>query len=120
MYLTTAEGSELAHAAPAKTAQLYERLLPYAIALGVENEWAKQFSGVLHDAAQGSEGNGYQPAWYNGTSLSHFGAAAFGSALSASLSTTIASSSTAPGSSSGSSGGGSSGGGGGGGGGGGW
>ena len=120
MYLTTAEAAELAQAAPAKTPQLYERLLPYAIALGVENEWANQFSTVLQSAAQGGDGNGYQPAWYSGTAFDHFGATAFGSALSTSLSTTIASSSTAPGSSSGSSGGGSSGGGGGGGGGGGW
>src|SRR5262249_10259019 len=64
MYLTTAEGAELAHATPQKTPQLYERLLPYAIAFGVENEWAHQFAGVLQDAAQGSDGNGYRPAWY--------------------------------------------------------
>jgi hypothetical protein len=119
MYLTTAEGAELAQAAPAKTPQLYERLLPYAIALGVENAWAEQFGDVLRSAARSGDGTGYQPSWYRGVAFSQLGAATFGSALSASLSTSIASSSTAPGSSSGS-GGGSSGGGGGGGGGGGW
>ena len=118
MYLTTAEGAELAQAAPAKTPQLYERLLPYAIALGVENQWAQQFAGVLRSAAQGDGHDGYHPAWYSGTAFSGLGAAAFGSALSSSLSSSVAASSTAPGSSSGS--GGSSGGGGGGGGGGGW
>jgi len=125
MYLTTAEGAELAQAAPAKTPQLYERLLPYAIALGVENRWAEQFSDVLHAAAQdagavGDGGGGYHPSWYSGNSFDGLNATRFSSALSSSLSSSIASSSTAPGSSSGSSGGGSSGGGGGGGGGGGW
>jgi uncharacterized membrane protein len=119
MYLTTAEGAELAQAVPAKTPELYERLLPYAIALEVENAWAEQFSGVLRNAADG-DGNGYQPGWYSGTSFNQIGATHFASALSSSLSSTISSSSTAPGSSSGSSSGGSSGGGGGGGGGGGW
>lgn len=120
MYLTTAEGAELAQAAPAKTPQLYERLLPYAIALEVENEWAEQFSSVLEKAAAGGDGQGYQPRWFSGSSFNHFGATHFASAFSSSLGTSIASSSVAPGSSSGSSGGGSSGGGGGGGGGGGW
>lgn len=122
MYLTTAEGAELAHAAPAKTPQLYERLLPYAIALEVENEWAEQFSDVLAHASDGSDADGkaYQPLWFSGSSFNHLGATDFASALSSSLSSTISSSSTAPSSSSGSSGGGSSGGGGGGGGGGGW
>ena len=120
MYLTTAEGAELAQAAPAKTPQLYERLLPYAIALGVENEWAEQFSDILRAAAQDGDGAGYHPAWFSGNSFDGLGATRFSSALSSSLSSSIASSSTAPGSSSGSGGGGSSGGGGGGGGGGGW
>jgi uncharacterized membrane protein len=74
MYLTTAEGPELAQAAPAKTPQLYERLLPYAIALGVENRWAEQFSDVLRAAAQdagaaGGGGGSYHPSWYSGNSL---------------------------------------------------
>lgn len=121
MYLTTAEGAELALAAPAKTPQLYERLLPYAIALGVENQWAEQFSDVLARAAESAGTQTYHPAWYAGSSFDRFGSSGFASALNSSLSSSIASSSTAPGSSSGSSSsGGSSGGGGGGGGGGGW
>jgi len=119
MYLGTAEGAELAQAAPAKTPQLYERLLPFAIALGVENQWAEQFAAVLSDAVQ--DGNsGAQPTWYRGNAFSGIGTMGFASALNASLASSIASSSSAPGSRSGSSGGGSSGGGGGGGGGGGW
>jgi uncharacterized membrane protein YgcG len=118
MYLTTAEGAELAQAAPAKTPQLYERLLPYAIALDVENEWSAQFASVLARATQADEA--YKPTWFAGNSFNRFGTAHFASAMTSSLSTTVSSSSTAPGSRSGSSGGGSAGGGGGGGGGGGW
>jgi hypothetical protein len=120
MYLTTAEGAELAQAAPAKTPQLYERLLPYAIALGVENEWAEQFSDVLQRSAQDDGSSSYRPSWFTGRSFDGVGPTRFASALSSSLSTSVASSSTAPGKSSGRGGGGSSGGGGGGGGGGGW
>jgi uncharacterized membrane protein YgcG len=120
MYLSAAEGAELARAAPAKTTQLYESLLPYAIALEVENEWAEQFNDVLARAAQSDE-QGYRPVWYSGNSFNHYSAPNFASALSSSLGSSVASSSTAPGSSSGGGGGGgSSGGGGGGGGGGGW
>jgi len=119
MYLTTAEGAELAQAVPEKTPQLYERLLPYAIALGVENQWTEQFEDVLRRAATGADGTGYRPRWYSG-SLNRVGAQHFAAALTSSLATRVSSSSTAPGSRSGGGGGGSSGGGGGGGGGGGW
>jgi uncharacterized membrane protein YgcG len=119
MYLTTAEGAELAQAAPQKTLQLYERLLPYAVALEVENQWTEQFGDELRRASQGNGDQPYRPMWFSGNSFNHFGSAHFASALSSSLSTSIASSSSPPGSRSGSSGGGS-GGGGGGGGGGGW
>ena len=36
---------------PEKTPELFERFLPYAIALGVENRWAERFSCVLAAAA---------------------------------------------------------------------
>ena len=32
---------------PDKTPELFERFLPYAVALDVENAWAKRFAGVL-------------------------------------------------------------------------
>ena len=38
-------------APPDKTPQLFERFLPYALALGVEHAWAEQFSQVLAQAA---------------------------------------------------------------------
>jgi uncharacterized membrane protein YgcG len=103
---------------PEKTPELFERYLPFAIALGVENEWADRFSGVL--AAASAAGQAQGMSWYSGHSdpWSHPGD--FADRVGSSLSSTVASASTAPGSSSGSGGGGSSGGGGGGGGGSGW
>ena len=120
MYLATAEGERLGQLqSPPRTTELFEKLLPYALALGVENEWSEKFADVL--AAAGRDDGGYQPAWYQGSAWSSLGAAGFASSMGSSFSSAIASSATAPGSSSGGGGGGgSSGGGGGGGGGGGW
>lgn len=103
---------------PERTPELFEKYLPYALALGVEQRWAEQFSDVLSSAAAG--GAGYSPAWYAGTSLAAVSAGDFANSLSSAFAGSISSASTAPGSSSGGGGGGSSGGGGGGGGGGGW
>ncbi|HUV05625.1 MAG TPA: DUF2207 domain-containing protein [Armatimonadota bacterium] len=120
MYLSVAEGDNLKGVVlPAKTPKLFERYLPYALALGVEQRWAEQFSDVLSSAGVGD--TGYSPDWYSGTSWHDLGTSGFASSLGSSLSGAIASSSSPPGSSSGGGGGGgSSGGGGGGGGGGGW
>jgi uncharacterized membrane protein len=119
MYLGVAEKDNLYSVKePYKTPELFESFLPFALALGVENQWAEKFSDVLSSAS--IESNSYKPGWYSGTVWSTLGAAGFASSLSSSFSSTISSSSTAPGSSSGGGGGGSSGGGGGGGGGGGW
>jgi len=101
---------------PDKTPQLFEQLLPYAIALNVENAWGRQFDSVLQQAMQNNE---YRPTWYVGSGP--FRAHTITNSLGSSLSSSLRSSSTPPSSSSsGSGGGGSSGGGGGGGGGGGW
>jgi len=107
---------------PEKTPGLFERFLPFALALGVEQAWAEQFSQVLALAGSpaSSGGTSYSPSWFSGGGFSSFSPSGFTSSFGSSFSSAISSSSTAPGSSSGSSGGGSSGGGGGGGGGGGW
>jgi uncharacterized membrane protein YgcG len=121
-YLGVAEEDRLnALNPPDKTPELFERFLPYAIALDVENAWAKRFAGVL--AAAGAAAA--TTAWYVGTNNWSNDPVGFASHLSGDLNQTISSASTAPGSSDsssggGSGGGGSSGGGGGGGGGGGW
>ncbi len=104
---------------PEKNLELFEKYLPYAIALGVENEWAEKFDSIIQQAIA----EGYQPAYFRGSAGSfsnNFNVAAMSAGISSGLSSTISSASTPPSSSSGSSGGGSSGGGGGGGGGGGW
>jgi uncharacterized membrane protein YgcG len=117
-YLSIAEQERLDRmTAPQDTLEVFEKYLPYAIALGVENRWADRFAGVLAAAAaQGQQGFG----WYSGSSSPWNDPGGFADSVGSSLSDTISSASTAPGSSSGSGGGGSSGGGGGGGGGGGW
>ena len=119
MYLATAEQDLLNSAhPPEKTPELFERFLPYAVALDVETEWAAKFEDVL-TAAQ-AEG-GYQPIWYHGAAFSTIGTVGLASAMGSSMSSALSSASSAPSSSSGGSGGGGfSGGGGGGGGGGGW
>ncbi|MDH3738450.1 MAG: DUF2207 domain-containing protein, partial [Alphaproteobacteria bacterium] len=106
---------------PDRTPELFERYLPYALALGVEQQWAEQFSDVLaHASAEpGTSGRHYAPRWYSGTGLGD-GFSGIASTLGSGFTSAVSSASTAPGSSSGASGGGSSGGGGGGGGGGGW
>ncbi|MBN2170122.1 MAG: DUF2207 domain-containing protein [Candidatus Krumholzibacteriota bacterium] len=119
LYLSVAEKERLeALHPPEKTPELFERYLPYALALGVEQEWSEQFESVL--ARAGEDGRSYHPVWYTGASWRSLGAGGFGSSFGGAFTSAIAASSTTPGSSGGSGGGGSSGGGGGGGGGGGW
>jgi uncharacterized membrane protein len=120
MYLTTAEQRFLDQQhVPELNVERFEKLLPYAIALDVENKWAKQFEAHLSSSKSGSSATEYSPSWYNHTG-GLFRPAMLTAAVASSFSSAIATSSIAPGSSSGSSGGGFSGGGGGGGGGGGW
>ena len=102
---------------PERTPEHFEALLPYAMALDVENAWNNQFADVLTSAAL-DPGSGRQasPSWYRG----HTPLGGLAGSLGSGFAGAVAASSSAPGSSSGSGGGGSSGGGGGGGGGGGW
>ncbi len=113
-YLSITEAERLDRmTSPQDTPELFEKYLPYAIALEVENRWAKRFEGVLAAAsAQGQRGF----AWYSGSSSPWSNPTGFVANVGSSLSSAVGSASAAPGSS----GGGSSGGGGGGGGGGGW
>ena len=118
-YLDVAEKEEMnLRNPPDKTPELFERYLPFALALGVDQTWGEKFASVL-GAVRGPDGSSYSPVWYSGhwsnTSLS-----STTKGLSSGLNSAIASSVTPPGSSSGGGGGGFSGGGGGGGGGGGW
>jgi uncharacterized membrane protein YgcG len=122
LYLGTAEEERLEYLTPPeKTPELFERFLPYAVALDVENTWAARFADVLAAAAIEAVA-----PWYLSDEDWRRDPGSFVDRLGSQLSETVAAASTAPGSSdgsggsSGSSGGGSSGGGGGGGGGSGW
>ena len=98
---------------PPMTVERYEKFLPYAIALGVEEPWTKHFEKLLPEEAAA-----YNPGW------SHMGRhgsfASMNKSMVSTMSSAVTSSMPQSSSSSGSGGGGFSGGGGGGGGGGGW
>jgi uncharacterized membrane protein len=120
-YLSITEEDRLeAMHPPEKTPELFERYLPYAIALGVEIHWADKFAAVLAAAEADPARQGNTFGWYSGHGNVWSDPGRFAGTVGSSLASSISSASTAPGSSSGSGGGGSSGGGGGGGGGGGW
>lgn len=109
-YLQIAEKDRLKfHNAPEKRPEVFEKLLPYAMVLGVANIWAKEFEGIYTAP----------PSWYSGSAGTAFSAIAFSHSMSNFSSFATSSLSSTPGGG-GSGGGGSSGGGGGGGGGGGW
>ena len=123
-YLSVAEKDDLARMkAPPQTPEEFARLLPYAVALDVEETWADRFTAILGASAVTAAVAGYYSA---DSSSGFFGGSGLASSLQG-LGSTISSAATPPGSSSGGSGGGgggggggSSGGGGGGGGGSGW
>jgi hypothetical protein len=118
LYLSTAEEERLKvlHP-PEKTPELFERYLPYALALDCENEWNAKFAAVLAAAAAAGAA---APAWYSGHSWDFGRSGGFTNSLGSSLAASAAAAATAPGKGSGLGGGGFSGGGGGGGGGSGW
>jgi uncharacterized membrane protein len=105
MYLSVAEKERLNFLnPPERTPELFEKFLPYAIALGVENEWGDQFTSVFSRLEE--QGGQYHPSWYHGHHISRFGVANFTSSLGSSLSSSISSAASPPGSSSASGGGG--------------
>jgi hypothetical protein len=120
LYLSPAEEERLKvlHP-PEKTPELFERYLPYALALDCENEWNAKFAAVLAAAAVAGAA---APAWYSGRHWNSGSSGGFTDSLGRGLASSAAAAATAPGRTSGSGGGGGgfSGGGGGGGGGGGW
>ena len=121
LYLETAESDRLNLKAPEITAERFEALLPYAVALDVEKPWSDAFAAALTRAHPGeAEPMGhYRPTWRSGSGWS---SSNFSSSVASSVAGASAALASAVPVSSGSSGfsGGGSGGGGGGGGGGGW
>lgn len=111
-YLQIAEKDRLKfNNAPERTPERFERLLPYAMVLGVEESWAQEFKDIYTQP----------PSWYSDTGNSQFNAIYFSRSLHDFSNRSAGAMSSSPSSSdSGSGGGGFSGGGGGGGGGGSW
>ncbi len=60
------------HNAPEKNPEMFEKFLPYAMVLGVEKEWAKQFEGIYNQ----------QPDWYEDPSGRAFNAIILSSIVS--------------------------------------
>ncbi|MEO8478157.1 MAG: DUF2207 domain-containing protein [Gemmatimonadota bacterium] len=111
-YVRRAEKLELEMSqGPERTTQLFEELLPYAVALRVSDIWVKQFGPILASNP---------PAWYVGGTPGQFNMTNFSNGLNGFQSAATRTMGSSPGSSSGGGGGGSVGGGGGGGGGGSW
>ncbi len=75
-----------------KTPELFEKFLPYAMALGVEKNWARAFESIVLTA----------PAWYQGSDLAHFNTRGFTSRMSDMASRTGSTMTSAPRSSGGS------------------
>ncbi|MGB5621458.1 MAG: DUF2207 domain-containing protein, partial [Gammaproteobacteria bacterium] len=66
LYLDVAEKDDLnLRHPPEKTPALFERYLPYAYALGVEQSWASQFEDVFARMAD-KPGAAYRPVWFHG------------------------------------------------------
>ena len=102
LYLGVAEREELAKMSgpdgpPHLDAKRYEHLLPYAVALEVEDAWTKKFTLAVGAAAAAAATAGI--AWYRGGGADNLGS--LSKAIGSSLTSQIASSSTPPGSSSG-------------------
>ena len=122
LYLETAEKNRLnINGEPPMSVERFERILPYAIALGVEKPWSEHFEAELKRNAVRDAGDGYRPGFYSGGRA--FSAGNLSRAIttaSSGMAAAMVAAQPVQASSSGSSGGGFSGGGGGGGGGGGW
>jgi uncharacterized membrane protein len=47
-----------------KTPEMFEKFLPFAMALGVEKNWSKAFQGILKEPPQWYQGSSYGPTFY--------------------------------------------------------
>ncbi|WP_445263479.1 DUF2207 domain-containing protein, partial [Rhizobium rhizogenes] len=66
-YLTLAERDRMnMQGAPQMSPQHFEKLLPYAVALGVEKPWSSAFDAWLATAAGAAVAASYAPGWYVG------------------------------------------------------
>jgi len=97
-YITVAEKDRIKfHNAPEKNPKHFEKLLPFAMVLGAENQWAKQFESIYKNQT---------PSWYSDANTANFNSFSlinnlgnFTNKASASLSSAPASSGASGGSS---------------------
>jgi uncharacterized membrane protein YgcG len=94
---------------PDRTPEIFEKYLPFALALDVEQRWSEQFASVF--AHMAAEGRPYAPIWYYGAYWNPANPAAFASSIGTGFSNAISASAVAPGTKSGFRGGGGGGGG---------
>ncbi len=101
MFLDTAEKERWEVLNPPKmTPQLFEKYLPYALALGVDHTWSQTFEREMRIQQPGENYN-YRPRWYSGRNFSGVGAGALSHSISNAMTSAISSSSSPPGKSSG-------------------
>ena len=80
-YISIAEKERIKfHNAPEKSPELFDKLLPFAMVLNVEKQWAKQFKDLYKD----------QPSWYEGPAGTRFNAIILASNMSHFSTTTSA------------------------------
>jgi uncharacterized membrane protein len=98
MYISLAEEKQMQYFNPPKvTPELFEKLLPYAIALKTEKVWGDKFENTLLQSMQSVDS--YAPVWYYGTAMRP---RSFSNNLRQSLTSNIQQSATPPKSSGGS------------------
>ena len=96
-YLSVAEKDRMAfHNPPERTPEIFEKYLPYAIALNVEDQWGDAFEAVLAAAAMGEGEDEYRPRWYSGGGRGHFHASSFSRNMASGFSSAISSAATPP------------------------
>jgi uncharacterized membrane protein YgcG len=102
LFLATTEKDRHDLRTPFKTTpDMFERLLPYAMALNAEKVWSEKFAAALPPTAPGGTPV-YSPAWYTGPAWDRLTAATFATSLVNSFSRAISSSMKALGPGSGS------------------
>jgi hypothetical protein len=91
MFLATTEPAPRDARTPPKISSvLFEKFLPYAMALNVEKAWGEKFATALGQAAQGKTMT-YSPAWYSGPAWNPITASTFATTLANSFSSAISS-----------------------------
>ena len=101
LYLSVAEKDRMNMLTPVDhTPETFERYLPYALALDVEQQWSESFADVL-ERTDASGQLAYHPVWFSGGIWRSSTFSTLGSSLSGAFASAIAASSVAPGKSSG-------------------